>query len=64
MQLSCPRMQAVKQAKKEVDKHRKERSKLSSKPPEYLGDLQQEVNSLAAELAALSEQHFANGSAE
>ena len=45
--------QAAKQARKEVDKNRKERSKLSSKPPEYLHDLQQEVSSLAAELAAL-----------
>jgi hypothetical protein len=56
--------QAVKQARKEVDKNRKERSKLSSKPPDYLRDLEHEVSSLAAELAALGGQHLANGSAD
>ena len=55
--------QAVKQARKDIDKNLKERSKLSSKPPEYLWNLQQEVFSLAAELAALGGHPHANGNA-
>ena len=54
-------LQAAKQARKDVDKNRKERSKLSSKPPDYLSSLQQEVDSLAAELAALTVQPLTNG---
>jgi len=56
-------LQAVKQAKKDIDKNRKERSKLSSKPPEYLSNLHEEVSSLTAELTALGVQPHTNGNA-
>lgn len=47
-------VQALKQARKDVEKQRKVRSSLDSKPAGYLAELRLEVSQLADQLTALN----------